>query len=126
MSAPLLPIPPLIAKGEGVLFAEPMATPCWKVDDNRSCPEPLGVMVRFWFEVVPSVTPADPLPKLTVFAEIPRVPALVMVANPESDKVVAPESVRVEPDVMVLALRDMLPVPKSRVPTLEIFFVPAA
>ena len=115
MSAPLLPIPPLIAKGEGVELAEPIATPCWEVDDNSSWPEPLGVMVRLLLPVVPRVA-GEPLPRLSVVAEIPRVEAEVIVAKEEAVRVVVPERVVVVLVKVVVEPRAILVVPtESRI-----------
>jgi hypothetical protein len=76
-------------------------------------------------------TPVPPLivefpPKVTLVVDPNVSPAaVVMLARPESLSVVAPESVRVEPEVMVLPDSDKFPPPKSSVPTLEIFLVAA-
>ena len=123
MSAPLFPIPPLIDNGAGVV-AFPTKTDELKSLDKVRFPCPAAVIVKLPFVVVANVA-SDPLPIFRVVADIPKVFAEVIVANPESDKVVAPDKVSVEPDVTVFPESERFPVPKSRVPTLLIFFVPA-
>ena len=107
----MFPIPPLIANGAAVVFADPIATPCSEFDVSNNCPVPFGVKVRFWFDVVPNTTPADPFPKFTVFADTPNVPAVVNVVSDDAVNVVVPDSVVVVFVSVVVAPKPILVVP---------------
>ena len=75
----MLPIPPLIDSGAGVV-AFPMNTAELKSDDRVVFPLPAAVNVKFPLPVVAKAADAV-FPKLSVVAEIPRVAAEVMVAR---------------------------------------------
>jgi hypothetical protein len=90
----------LITNGAGVVFAAPIATPESKSLDNSVCPLPAAVKVKLPFPVVANAALAV-FPRLRVVADIPNVFAEVIVAKPESDKAVAPESVKVPAVVIV-------------------------
>src|SRR6266705_2902381 len=98
MSAPLLPIPPEIERGAGVLEDDPTYTPESKSEVRMVFPEPPGVRVRLLFPVVP-IEAFAPLPRLSVVAEMPRVADVVSVARDEAVMVEGPVNVRLGPDV---------------------------
>ncbi len=151
----LLPMLLLIKSGNSVVaLVAPIRTCESKSPVNTRFPVPLGVRVRSLLLRDPMIGALDDVPRLRVvdamlrvaagvivarfaavivarFAalrvvvESATVAAVVIVARPDAVRVVAPESVNVAPDVMVFPFSDRLPVPRSSVPTFEMFFVAA-
>jgi len=86
------------------------------VDTNVNVPD----------DALPPLIVADPPNVNVVVAPKLNAGAVVMVASPLSVSVVAPDNVSVDPDVIVFPVNERFPVPRSSIPTFEIFFPPAA
>ena len=102
MSEALLPIPPDIDRGAGVV-AEPTNTEESASDVSIKLPVPLGASVKLSFDSVPIVA-ALPAPRFRVVADIPRVAADVIVARFPAVIVVRPEAARVVSDASSVSM----------------------
>ena len=100
MSEALLPIPPDIDRGAGVV-AEPTNTEESASDDSIKLPVPLGDSVKLSSDSVPIVA-ALPAPRFRVVADIPRVEADVIVARFAAVIVVRPEAARVVSEAAIV------------------------